>query len=342
MPTPLADNLRAAQETIDFVRAQLRTAANVPEDVAELDMDPATGAATQYAEFAAGYQIVANRKRADREFNASIKRLSGDPDDNPVAPADPARYRELKYDVGMSAVNILERRSTAKVAADSHVGNCHEMASYGYERLRESPVGPIEMVKFSADHACVVTYVDNGQTRTLAVSPQHANATAAAAERTRIATILGNAPVDVTAPAETDAPALRARGARFLDQWRALSGGGERALLRIRDQAEFAQVIDAAAPTTVEVRHYDHIWIMIGRDVNAPGFDNENPATWGPQAVWCDPWQRNGPARGRCYSVADWLAGQVAPPPNPQYFLDTPDRVRDGHPVLYSSRHNDR
>ena len=50
-----------------------------------------------------------------------------------------------------------------------------------------------------------------------------------------------------------------------------------------------------------EADGWDHGWLVIGR---AEGSDPADLGTWGPDAVWCDPWGAPG---GLCFTINDLL-----------------------------------
>ena len=70
---------------------------------------------------------------------------------------------------------------------------------------------------------------------------------------------------------------------------------------------------------------YDHAWVVIGRE---GGSQLRWLATWGAEAVWCDPWQGD---EGRYYSVAEFVRGGVRNL-NWMYKLDTVEKVEAGLP----------
>jgi hypothetical protein len=333
MPTRLDENFRAADLAIAAVRAQLRTAANVPEDVSDLTLAAPLGAAVDYAAHAGG-QLTATRAESENRLFDALGRLSSNPALGP-GPV-PAHYRELMHDVGGRGFNMLERRSTVAALANATVGNCHEMAMLGYDWLRNNcTVGPIEAVTFSAGWVCIVQYTDaDDRQLTLGTSPGWPGAIAANEQAGKIAAVLADSPIDVSAPTEDDS---RERRIRDNEAWRVLTSDHGRVLLRSRDQSALPQMLADPAAKQVHVRKYDHIWLMIGRDIHAAGFDGEDPATWGPHAVWCDSWQRSRRVLGRRYANSTWLEDRVRPRPNPAFFLDTRDHVRDGMPRVHSS-----
>jgi hypothetical protein len=49
---------------------------------------------------------------------------------------------------------------------------------------------------------------------------------------------------------------------------------------------------------------YDHVWTCIGLVAN---WQSTNLRSWGPDAVWCDPWQ----AQGVAFAVDDLVKGKV-------------------------------
>ena len=85
---------------------------------------------------------------------------------------------------------------------------------------------------------------------------------------------------------------------------------------------------------------YDHVWVGIGL---APGWSTVSPLkvggatigrynlrNWGPDAVWCDPWQAGGVA----YSVADLIAGKVRNLDS-VYKCNTAELIEEGWPGSY-------
>jgi hypothetical protein len=73
---------------------------------------------------------------------------------------------------------------------------------------------------------------------------------------------------------------------------------------------------------------YDHAWLVIGR---AAGSKLDHLKSWGPDAVWCDPWQGDD---GMVYSIADFVAGKVRNT-NALYKLNTVELVEAGKPDSY-------
>ena len=74
---------------------------------------------------------------------------------------------------------------------------------------------------------------------------------------------------------------------------------------------------------------YDHAWIVIGR---IAGSDPHKVATWGSDAVWCDPWQLR---EGRVYSIDD-LIKKKATNLDASFKLNTAELVNAGLPsVVY-------
>jgi len=71
---------------------------------------------------------------------------------------------------------------------------------------------------------------------------------------------------------------------------------------------------------------YDHVWVTIGR---AAGSNPLQLSTWGPDAVWCDPWQLR---EGRVYSIQD-LISQKATNLDANYKLNSVELVQGGQPV---------
>jgi hypothetical protein len=85
---------------------------------------------------------------------------------------------------------------------------------------------------------------------------------------------------------------------------------------------------------------YDHVWVGVGL---APGWNTVSPIrvggaamgrynlrNWGPDAVWCDPWQSGGIA----FSVADMIAGKVRNL-DAIYKCNTAESVEEGWPGSY-------
>ena len=77
---------------------------------------------------------------------------------------------------------------------------------------------------------------------------------------------------------------------------------------------------------------YDHVWVVIGLE---PGWDDltppnnaQNLRNWGPDAVWCDPWQGDGVA----FSVQSFVRGEVRNL-NAIYKCNTAERVAEGKPI---------
>ena len=74
---------------------------------------------------------------------------------------------------------------------------------------------------------------------------------------------------------------------------------------------------------------YDHVWVMIGLD---PGATSDNLKTWGPDAVWCDPWQGDGVA----FAIEDLIKGNVRNL-NWQYKCNTRELVEAGRTTRIDS-----
>jgi hypothetical protein len=73
---------------------------------------------------------------------------------------------------------------------------------------------------------------------------------------------------------------------------------------------------------------YDHAFVIIGR----AQFSNfSNLRTWGPNAVWCDPWQGR---TGRAFAIADFIAGRVRNL-DAIYKLNTAELVGAGKPISF-------
>ena len=70
---------------------------------------------------------------------------------------------------------------------------------------------------------------------------------------------------------------------------------------------------------------YDHAWVVIGR---LAGSDPRQVRTWGPAAVWCDPWQLRA---GRVYSIDDLVKGK-ATNLDSTFNLHSERAVNDGWP----------
>lgn len=85
---------------------------------------------------------------------------------------------------------------------------------------------------------------------------------------------------------------------------------------------------------------YDHVWVGVGL---APGWNTVSPIkvrgatigrynlrNWGPDAVWCDPWQSGGVA----YSVDDLIKGKVKNL-DAVYKCNTAELIEEGWPGSY-------
>ncbi len=70
---------------------------------------------------------------------------------------------------------------------------------------------------------------------------------------------------------------------------------------------------------------YDHAWVVIGR---VPNSILNNLKTWGPDAVWCDPWQGDD---GVCFSIQDFVKGKIRNL-NARYKCNTLELVEAGKP----------
>lgn len=70
---------------------------------------------------------------------------------------------------------------------------------------------------------------------------------------------------------------------------------------------------------------YDHAWVVIGLD---PGAQSGNLRSWGPHAVWCDPWQGDGIA----VSIDDIVKGKVRNM-SAIYKCDSLERIEAGLPA---------
>ena len=70
---------------------------------------------------------------------------------------------------------------------------------------------------------------------------------------------------------------------------------------------------------------YDHVWVVIGR-VNQS--DMTNLRSWGPDAVWCDPWQGDN---GVAFGIRSFVRGEVRNL-NWIYKCNTVERVEAGIP----------
>jgi hypothetical protein len=75
---------------------------------------------------------------------------------------------------------------------------------------------------------------------------------------------------------------------------------------------------------------YDHVWVVIGR---ANGSDLTNLRTWGPDAVWCDPWQGE---RGVAFGIQSFVRGEIRNL-NAMYKCNTVDLVQAGVPTVITS-----
>lgn len=69
---------------------------------------------------------------------------------------------------------------------------------------------------------------------------------------------------------------------------------------------------------------YDHCWVVIGLDA---AWERDNLRSWGPEAVWCDPWQGDGVV----FAISDFVKGAVRNL-NANYNCDTYERVEAGKP----------
>lgn len=73
---------------------------------------------------------------------------------------------------------------------------------------------------------------------------------------------------------------------------------------------------------------YDHAFTIIGR----AQFSNlSNLRTWGPTAVWCDPWQGGS---GRSFAISEFIAGRVRNL-DAVYKLNTHELVGAGKPISF-------
>ncbi|WP_143062251.1 hypothetical protein [Paraburkholderia diazotrophica] len=70
---------------------------------------------------------------------------------------------------------------------------------------------------------------------------------------------------------------------------------------------------------------YDHVWVGIGLH---PGWQSNNLRSWGPDAVWCDPWQGDGVV----FAVSDLVKGAVRNL-NAIYKCNTCELVEAGMPL---------
>ena len=356
MPTPLDTNMREAQRVIGWVRSRIRTAANVEHDAEDLALQPHVNAATAYATMEGGLRTV--RAQTYENVVQSLNRLSAwrqEPLSNDPAVRQmlsPMHYREFMADVGGRGLNLLDSRATATEASQSWVGNCQEMAMLAYEHLRQTTdAGPVELVQFSADYTCVVQYTDptDDEQKTLGTSPRWPTQADADDAADNLQNIFAHAPGGLLQENVTGIPEPHFVHAghpiRNPNLWLRITGGDppRSTLLRCHSPEDARTALQGAALQTaaVETRFYDHIWVMIGRDIHAANFRQDDPTTWGNVAVWCDPWQRTGFLLGRCYGVQDWIQDGVAPAPNPQYYLDTADHVRDGLPRVEASFNNE-
>lgn len=69
----------------------------------------------------------------------------------------------------------------------------------------------------------------------------------------------------------------------------------------------------------------NHAWVTVGRLTDS---DLTNLRSWGPDAVWCDPWQGDGMA----FSVLDLVQGKVRNL-NWQFNLNRVDLIEQGWPT---------
>lgn len=69
---------------------------------------------------------------------------------------------------------------------------------------------------------------------------------------------------------------------------------------------------------------YDHVWTCIGLTL---GWQRANLRSWGPDAVWCDPWQGEGVA----FAIDDLVKGKVRNL-NAIYKCNTAELVEQGNP----------
>jgi hypothetical protein len=69
---------------------------------------------------------------------------------------------------------------------------------------------------------------------------------------------------------------------------------------------------------------YDHMWAVIGLHA---GWQSDNMRSWGADAVWVDPWQRDD---GVHFSITDFVAGKVRNL-NAIFKCDSVERVEAGN-----------
>ncbi len=75
---------------------------------------------------------------------------------------------------------------------------------------------------------------------------------------------------------------------------------------------------------------YDHVWVVIGR---LNGSSLTNLRSWGPDAVWCDPWQGDS---GVAFGIQDFVKGGVRNL-NAIYKCNTVELVEAGVPAVITS-----
>jgi hypothetical protein len=82
---------------------------------------------------------------------------------------------------------------------------------------------------------------------------------------------------------------------------------------------------------TFSEKGYDHVWVGVGLKDTWNKLDTKkkhNLREWGPDAVWCDPWQGDGVA----FAVADFIKGKVRNL-NASFKCNTPELVEAGVPI---------
>lgn len=85
--------------------------------------------------------------------------------------------------------------------------------------------------------------------------------------------------------------------------------------------------VDCIDLMTFANKSYDHVWVVIGR-VDAS--DVKSLASWGPTAVWCDPWQNDGTA----FAIQDLVMGKVRNL-DAIYKCNTAEKVAMGNPMSW-------
>lgn len=110
------------------------------------------------------------------------------------------------------------------------------------------------------------------------------------------------------------------------------------AMLHIYDNYKAARPLDLLC---FNAGGYDHVWVGVGLSPTwnkaVPDGRNGVPGVkrtkyslreWGPEAVWCDPWQSGGVA----FAVQDLVKGSVRNL-SAEYKCDSAERVEDGAPM---------